>query len=899
MRFLQKLGIIAVLCLIPPLFAVPITISVKDPSGAAVGNAAIVITPAGGGAAVSNTTDLAPGKYIVSVNKAGFEPASVQIEVKNGAPVNVTVDLKIASQQTSVEVAGKISRLANSDPNYRALRDGRPSGVWRVENFELSRDSAKFTFRSGEFSFLPPVLGKTVMAVFTGDGSFHFAPRIAIEQNHLKQVTGSTEVEESFNSIVLCFTDGTEAEIKRAAKPADEASKAASAFLEFRSRVRRRADTPRSIVESLLGLENVPNVDADLLAELYTPQRHSFSAYIHGAKHSDLRFIVSDSGALAQIRSPEEVALINNDALGEQDGVWYLSHTLAEWEKGSVSSRENRRWVEAKSYKIETAIGAGEHLTASCEVRAQVLVDSTRVVKFGLLPALRVSAVRLAGQEIPFIQEGRREDGSFYVILPAPAKAGSEFTLAIDYSGDKVVSNAGGGAFAVGARESWYPSLNSFGDHATYDLTFKVPRRYTVVSVGTLEKAWVEEGFAATHWVSDVPLAVAGFNYGEFKKYEHRDDETKYDIQAFATSEVPDYLKQATAARGVQLTPGSMAQGALVDTQNSIRLFEKYFGKIPYGRIAITQQPQFNFGQSWPSLVYLPVSAFLDSTQRWQLMGINAFSFSQFIDEVTPHEVSHQWWGHALGWATYRDQWLSEGFADFSAGLFLQATTKPGQPDYPNYLERQRKRVIEKNNFGLRANDAGPLWLGLRLDTFKSPRAYNDLVYSKGGFVLHMLRGLMWDAQTQDRDFIAMMHDFVSTYFNQGASTENFLAIVNKHMKPEMDLGGDHTMNWFFAQWVYGTELPKYKFEYTVEAAPGGKFLLSGKLTQSDVSAGFRMRVPLYAELGGQKQLMRIGSVAVVGSHTEEFKATLPEKPRRLVVNAFNDVLAIETVNEK
>src|SRR5262249_27568341 len=150
-------------------------------------------------------------------------------------------------------------------------------------------------------------------------------------------------------------------------------------------------------------------------------------------------------------------------------------------------------------------------------------------------------------------------------------------------------------------------------------------------------------------------------------------------------------------------------------------VFEQFFGKIPYGRIAITQQPQFNFGQSWPSLVYLPVSAFLDSTQRYQLMGANAFRFAQFIDEVTPHEVSHQWWGHAVGWATYHDQWLSEGFADFSAGLFLQATNKPGSSEYPNYLERQRKRVIEKNNFGLRANDAGPLWLGLRLDTFKSP----------------------------------------------------------------------------------------------------------------------------------------------------------------------------------
>ncbi len=239
-----------------------------------------------------------------------------------------------------------------------------------------------------------------------------------------------------------------------------------------------------------------------------------------------------------------------------------------------------------------------------------------------------------------------------------------------------------------------------------------------------------------------------------------------------------------------------MAQSAIVDAQNSIRVFEHYFGPIPYGRIAITQQPQFNFGQSWPSLVYLPVSAFLDSTQRWQLMGQRAFQFAEFVDEVIPHEVSHQWWGHAVGWATYHDQWLSEGFADFSAGLFLQTTGK--QPDYLKYLEQQRQRVIEKNAFGLRANDAGPLWLGLLLDTYRTPRAYNDVTYSKGGFVLHMLRQMMWDPQTQDKEFIALMHEFVSADFNQvQPRRNNFFFSRDKHMKPSMDLAGDHTMTYF------------------------------------------------------------------------------------------------------
>jgi aminopeptidase N len=171
-------------------------------------------------------------------------------------------------------------------------------------------------------------------------------------------------------------------------------------------------------------------------------------------------------------------------------------------------------------------------------------------------------------------------------------------------------------------------------------------------------------------------------------------------------------------------------------------------------------------------------------------MGANVFRFNNFIDEVTAHEVSHQWWGHLVGWSSYHDQWLSEGFAYFSAGLFLQATEKSPQK-YLDYWKRARVEVLEKNNFGNSANDAGPIWMGERLDTFKTAGSYNALVYRKGGYALHMLRYLMQDPNNGDADFVAMMHDFTTTYANKNASTEDFEAIVNKHMKPQMDLGGN------------------------------------------------------------------------------------------------------------
>jgi aminopeptidase N len=249
-----------------------------------------------------------------------------------------------------------------------------------------------------------------------------------------------------------------------------------------------------------------------------------------------------------------------------------------------------------------------------------------------------------------------------------------------------------------------------------------------------------------------------------------------------------------------------------------------------------------------------------------------------------------------VGWATYHDQWLSEGFADFSAALFLQLTGK--QEEFLKYMERQRKRIVEKNNFGLRANDAGPLWLGIRLDTFKSPRAYNNMVYPKGAFVVQMLRSLMWDKDTQDKDFIALMHDFVATEFNQNASTERFRALVTKHMKPSMDLGGDHTMNWFFNEWVYAADLPRYRLDYSLQPAADGKVQLTGTLTQSEVSKDFRMKVPIYAEI--DKQMLRLGSAFVAGNGSSpEFKLLLPKRPKRVGANLLADVLAVETVNQE
>jgi hypothetical protein len=894
----------AFLFLVPALItAATIEGTVKDPSGATVPGATVTVKNSA--TAITQTaetdaqghfifTDVAPGKYELTVQHAGFEAAVQSIEVRD-APLSLSIALKIVTQETVVEVAGKRSSLANSDPNYIALRNAMPGSSFRVTNVSLKRDAGSFTFVSGSFSFVPAVLGRVAAGVFIGEGTFHLEPAMPLERDYLRQISGNETVDEQFRSAVFWFTDDTFEEIKRQAQANqannanDNAAQANAAWQELRRRVRHRTETPRSMLEYLLQNEYVVNEEAEILGELYNGhEAGSFRAYLHGNKHSDLRFLVNRRGAMPYLPSPEEVALINFDPGGQQEGIWYLTHYAEEWKAASARSTENRHTVQAEHYRIETAIGKNDHLSGSCALRFKALAPGVRVISFGLLPSLRVLRVTYKDREIPFIQEGRKEDGSFYAIMPDPLSDNQSYEIGIEYEGNKVVEKEGSGNFAVEARTSWYPSLNSFADQATYDLTFKVPRQYTLVGVGNLVKEWREDDYEATHWVSEIPLAVAGFNYGLYKKKSVSDSMTHYEIEAYATRDPPDYLRE------FNLSPISMAESAMVDAQNAIRCFEAWFGEAVYGRIAITQQPAFDFGQSWPTLVYLPVSAFLDSTQRWMMMGGSAFRFADFIQEVTPHEVSHQWWGHMVGWASYHDQWLSEGFADFSAGLFLQQVER-NNDKYLKYWDRARETILAKNNFGIRANDAGPLWMGIRLNTFKNGPAYNRLIYPKGGFVLHMLRALMYDRQTGDKDFIAMMHDYVATYLHKNASTESFKSVLEKHMKPSLDLEHNGRIDWFFREWVYGTEVPSYRLEYSLAPEKDGKYLFTGRVTQSGVSQGFVMSVPVYFDFDGH--VADAGSVSLRGNQTSnEFKIRLPKKPKRVLLNANHDVLAAASV---
>jgi hypothetical protein len=782
------------------------------------------------------------------------------------------------------------SNKANVDPVYRQLRFVGVGSSFSVKDLTVPFDVAGFELKDGTLTLLAPVNGVVTGAIFVGQGHFRLKPPTALDRRELVRRMGAEQVDEDFTQVVFRFSKGMDHLFAQATTGVPTPPAAGSAFHDWQDQVRHRRENAAGFSEFILTGSGMDNIDAELLAGLYNEAHGTyFSAFVKSGKHGSLRLLSkARGGAIAGFDSPEEVALINYDPEGNEDGIWYMDHSLSELQQHTANSLEERRYETVTRMKIDTVIGNNTHLTSVANVKFKPVIAGERVVKFNLLPNLRVSRVADAsGKDIAFIQESRKADGSFYVVLPAATEAGKEYAISIEYAGDKVIMKAGEGSFYVGAREEWYPNLNGFGERSLYDLTFRVPKKYKVISVGSLQSEGVEDGMMVSHWVTPQPVAVAGFNFGAYQKIDLADDITHYKLEGYYLKDLPDSVKDIDAFR--TMAPTSMTKHALEIARAQLQVCTYFFGPAPFDHIALTEQPDFFMGQSWPNLVYLPMLAYMDSTQRWMAFG-NQNKLTAFVDEVTPHEVSHQWWGHAVGWASYHDQWLSEGFAEFSAALFLEQAQKNSRNDYIQFWDRQRKRILEKNTFGIAATDAGPIWLGLRLVSPQTHNAYQEDTYAKGAYVLGMLRSIMHTNQEGDKAFIAMMHDFVTTYANAPASTEAFQAVVEKHMTPAMNIEGNGRMDWFFREWVYGTRVPKYKFDYQITPASDGTSVAHLSITQSEVDEKFAMLLPVFADIG-KGSMIRFGEWRVVGNNTATYDVKLPVTPKKLELDSWKEIL--------
>ncbi|QOY87098.1 M1 family aminopeptidase [Paludibaculum fermentans] len=774
--------------------------------------------------------------------------------------------------------------LIASDPaalltDYRAAREAAPdpSRVVTCEKLELRRPAATITLNSGKLAFLPPMAGRTYGAIFQGQGTFRFAAATPSERAETRRRSHkSEELEDTFTELLLLFSDATEAEVLKQGKAAAGSTDGFGSTLK----------SAREVFREQLHF----NAEANVLRYLTRPASAYCLALVKTKQFGYLLYEFAPADM-------EEVSLLRVRS-GDSSEIWN-SFPLTDLGSNAGITALPKTVVDSKQIDVDTVIAGNASLAATAVTTFEAKLSGDQLLHINLAPPLRVKEVKdQAGVALGFIQESEKRDGSLWVIAPAPLEAGKTYQWTFTYAGKDVIQKAGEGNFYVGARSSWFPrpatAGESFNDRAIFHTKFRIPKNFSLVGTGKEVRRAIEGKEEVTEWDSQRPATVAGFNYGKFSTKSM--EANGFQVSVYANSGLGDELAElrillesspAIAAQ-IGISPGAlnttgMSAKAAAEALQSLNLYTRLFGALPDKFLRVTQQPDGFFGQSWPGLLFLPYTSFLDGTARNQLK-LDRGGMRSFLEEVGPHEIAHQWWGHAVVWNDYRDQWLSEGFADYSSALYIQATK--GMKPFMQYLKHQQEHILVPVGTAISPNDAGPLSLGYRLGGTDCPGA-GQLIYTKGAYVLHMIRMFLHDYNTgSDARFLNLMREFVTAYSDKPASTADFAALVSKHAGEDM--------SYFFNQWVYSSAVPKVKGQYSVTQEEG-KAVLVVDPQISGVPAGFRLDLPVALKL---KSGTRVGRLRMVAPGAQ-LKAALPEVPESVEFNPTLELLGEVDLKKK
>jgi len=776
---------------------------------------------------------------------------------------------------------------SSADPaeTYRALRDARLDGRHAdVSGLTLERDVHRFYFDAGLLHLLRPVNDQTFAAVFVGRGRYELTPASESERRHIAFRTEEPQLRvlsDSFERLVLFFKDDAVAALFRdrvSEGPVDrDAAKAFDAYLALQREL-YRANTHLTLLEVML---NGRDSRTDLLL-----------AYFDGKKLARSRVLVTSPGSYGDEDSSLFVMGSN------QADFWYSSHLQEEVRSGGDAACKGERLVDTSHYDVETGVTSGLELQGTATIRFRPRIPKLHVLPLTLAYSLRLKEATWLDASAPgeeralsFVQEKEDEDAIPAILFPAALGPDREYKVRLRYSGSKIVFKGASGYSRVDGRTSWYPKLSGASDLATFDLRFRVPGKAQVVSVGRRVAVREENGSTLSEWKVEQPARGAGFAYGKFELLEDTEKSTGTSLEVYTdagmegrVTRFDERTKSVVTVQDVK----ALARDAMSEAVNAVQVYTKLFGPLPYKHLSFIPQATGTFGQTWPTLVFLPSPGSLG----YFLFGLE----SSFIDQVGLHEIAHQWWGHEVGFEGYRNEWLSEGLAEFSAGMALHLLH--GWKAYDGFLQRTRERLLALPAGQKVPNYEGvPIDFGYRAGTARTPMASLATTYSKGAYVVHMLRMMMRDEKSAEPDgrFITMMQDFAKNFSGKNATTADFQAVVERHMIPEMDLAQDRKLAWFFDQWIRGTEIPRYKTDLRVDDVGGGQYKVHGTVEQQGVSDGFRALVPIYVDMG-EGRYGRLGRAVFIGNMSKSIDLTirLPEKPKQVVVNAHYDVLTLK-----
>jgi len=795
------------------------------------------------------------------------------------------------------------------------------SRVYKVRGASLNRPGVQISLDDGMIGFTQDVMGRITGAFFEGEGEILLTPPNEVERRSMSLFTGMAILEERFATAYFRFNDDLLKELRPDLREAEEKQEFFDRWKDTAKNL-AGADAMRLLLTfsrllpvnggpaELTGLPSESSSDRFLHARVQGTKLGVFDVYFDStiseqiqvgqakaASNGETYYDVWTSFALPQARSVSEKADATPLARGE-------------------SERGGR--VALRKFTITTEVLPPKKIRAKAIVQCEVRQGGGRALLFELSRFLQIESLKLDGEPMEFIHnpalEGtelaRRGNDVVAVIMPQPLTAGQKFAMEFVYSGE-VLAEAGSGLLYVGARGTWYPNRGM--EMADFDLQFSYPPEWTLVATGkkapyATESIAQVSGEETSRWISDRPIPLAGFNLGKYR--EARAKAGDVDVETYATQGVekdfagpqieviPEIRTPGVRPPQVvvpqQPTPAKNEVSVLEAAARAIDYFAARFGPFPYSHLALTQMPGHE-SQGWPGLVYLSSYGFLNQQQREQLhYGAPRLLL---LESIPAHETAHQWWGDLVPWDTYRDQWYSEGLADYCALMMLQDKNPEG---FRQVMDFYRHQLVEKNKDDMAPMDAGPVTLGTRLLSSKFPGGYDAISYGRGAWLFHMLRAMLKDTADQekghkagggeaDEPFMRALRKVRQRYEGRPVSTRELLDVFAEDLPPALRYEGKKSLDWFWSGWINGTSLPKLELKGVRFTLKGTASVVSGTILQKDAPADLVTSVPVYAVLGA-KQMVLLGRVFADGEESP-FRLSAPSGARKIVLDPYGTVL--------
>lgn len=749
-------------------------------------------------------------------------------------------------------------------------------GSAQVKELVLTRDRVQMAF-NGNFYFTGPIAGHVTGAVFVGEGRLTAAvPPSEFEKDNLKRLLGAESVESDFKTAVLRFSDDTFERLGQsinANNPADPQAQKLAAELDARVLKQTGANLPARIGLSILNHEK-PGF---------------FFATFDGGKRGRFNFLLDYQNRIPvanfDINAGEKGLIFAYKPEDYNNDVWMAFYGLEDYQARTVQYSDVNNIIDVSHYDL--TLDLSDHkksISLLARVKANTLVGNVRALTFQigeslseydnlrLNKQLRLKKARIGTEDMAFAQEDW--EGGFSVFLPANIAADQALDLSFSLEGDFMYDAQTCDCHYPRSNETWFPR-QGYLDRATFELTYRHPKKFKIASGGqrlSEEPDPDNKNLTITKYRLDQPVPLVTF---ALAPYERHSQMVKWQEGGVGDPIPVEFNSLSGSIKAIK------EDFILAELDNSLRYFTSLFGKYPYQSFGAAFHP-FNFGQGFPTLLMIPAT---DRASKYTYVFI-------------AHETAHQWWGDIVSWRSYRDQWLSEGFAEYSGILYTGKRDSPGSRDELISRLRESLRLPPETETGLgkgRLEDVGPIILGHRLSTRKTLGAYQTLIYNKGALVLRMLHFLLTDPGSgEGQGFFDMMTDFVNRYRGQFASTDDFRKVANEHFA-KSPIGRKYNLNnldWFFRQWVYRTELPSYQMEYQIQDLPDGKFLLTGTVTQQNAPDDWFMPLPVIISFAGKGEAM--GTVHALGPKAN-FQIKLPAKPTKVELDPRHWVLSEKT----